>query len=332
MPSGSYRLAMQQRPRRNRSTAAIRAMARETDLGVHNLILPLFVQEGVGESTPIASMPGQARLSIDLMVKHCEAVAEAGVPGIALFPALPDDQKDTHGTHSTDPNNVNLRAVRAIKAAVPELLVITDVALDPYSSDGHDGVVVDGNIVNDESVEILAAMAVAQADAGTDVVAPSDMMDGRIGAIRNALDAAGHEHVLINSYCAKYASAFYGPFREALDSEPRGGDKKTYQMDPANRREALRELRLDELEGADWVMVKPGMPYLDVIRDFRDNTTLPVTAYQVSGEFAMLKAAGANGWIDYDACLLESLTSFRRAGADLIFTYAALEAAALLEG
>ena len=307
-------------------------MARETNLGVHNLILPLFVQEGEGKFTPIASMPGQDRLSIDLMVKHCQTVAEAGVPGIALFPALPDDQKDTHGTSSTDPDNVNLRAVRAIKAAVPELMVITDVALDPYSSDGHDGVVIDGQIVNDESVEILAAMAVAQAEAGTDVVAPSDMMDGRIGAIRRALDAGGHQDVLINSYCAKYASAFYGPFREALDSEPRGGDKKTYQMDPANRREALRELRLDEMEGADWVMVKPGMPYLDVIRDFRENTTLPVTAYQVSGEFAMLKAAGANGWIDYDACLLESLTAFRRAGADLIFTYAALEAAALLEG
>jgi len=307
-------------------------MARETQLSVDNLILPLFVQEGEGESTPIASMPGHSRLSIDLMVKHCETVAEAGVPGIALFPALPDDQKDSHGTSSTDPDNVNLRAVRAIKAAVPELMVITDVALDPYSSDGHDGVVVDGQIVNDESVEILAAMAVAQAEAGTDVVAPSDMMDGRIGAIRTALDQAGHEHVLINSYCAKYASAFYGPFREALDSEPRGGDKKTYQMDPANRREALRELRLDETEGADWVMVKPGLPYLDVIRDFRENTTLPVTAYQVSGEFAMLKAAGANGWIDYDACLPEALTAFRRAGADLIFTYAALEAADLLDG
>jgi len=307
-------------------------MARETHLSVDNLILPVFVQEGEGDVTPIASMPGHSRLSIDLLVKHCETVAEAGVPGIALFPALPDAQKDSHGSSSTDPDNVNLRAVREIKAAVPELMVITDVALDPYSSDGHDGVVADGRIINDESVEILAAMAVAQAEAGTDVVAPSDMMDGRIGAIRSALDAAGHEHVLINSYCAKYASAFYGPFREALDSEPRGGDKKTYQMDPANRREALRELRLDETEGADWVMVKPGLPYLDVIRDFRENTTLPVTAYQVSGEFAMLKAAAANGWIDYDACLLESLIAFRRAGADLIFTYAALEAAALIEG
>ena len=306
-------------------------MARETQLSAQNLILPVFVQEGEGESTEIASMPGHARLSIDLMVKHCQSVAEAGVPGIALFPALPDTQKDSHGTQATNPENVNLRAVQAIKAEVPELMVITDVALDPYSSDGHDGVVVDGEIVNDESVEILAAMAVAQADAGADVIAPSDMMDGRIGAIRQALDAAGHQNVLINSYCAKYASAFYGPFREALDSEPRGGDKKTYQMDPANRREALRELRLDETEGADWVMVKPGLPYLDVIRDFRENTTLPVTAYQVSGEFAMLKAAGAKGWIDYDACLLESLTALRRAGADLVFTYAALEAAALLD-
>jgi len=321
---------MKQRPRRNRSTAAIRALARESHLSVDNLILPVFVQEGEGDATPIASMPGHSRLSVDLMVKHCETIAEAGVPGIALFPALPDGQKDSHGTSSTDPDNVNLRAVREIKAAVPELMVITDVALDPYSSDGHDGVVVNGQIVNDESVEILAAMAVAQAEAGADVVAPSDMMDGRIGAIRAALDAGGHQNVLINSYCAKYASAFYGPFREALDSEPRGGDKKTYQMDPANRREALRELRLDELEGADWVMVKPGLPYLDVIRDFRENTTLPVSTYQVSGEFAMLKAAAANGWIDYDACLLESLTAFRRAGADLIFTYAALEAAELL--
>ena len=305
-------------------------MARETNLSAANLVLPLFVQEGEGNATPIASMPGHSRLSLDLLLKQCEVVAEAGVAGVALFPALPDDQKDSHGTASTDPANINLRSVEAIKRELPDLMVITDVALDPYSSDGHDGVVRDGQIVNDESVEILAKMAVAQANAGTDVVAPSDMMDGRIGAIREALDAAGHENVLINSYCAKYASAFYGPFREALDSEPRGGDKKTYQMDPANRREALRELRLDETEGADWVMVKPGMPYLDVIRDFRENTTLPVSAYQVSGEFAMLKAAGANGWIDYDSCLLESLTAFRRAGADIIFTYAAVEAAALL--
>jgi len=322
---------MQQRPRRNRRTPAIRALARETHLGPENLVLPLFVQEGEGASTPIASMPGHARLSIDLLVEHCETIAQSGIAGVALFPAVPDDQKDSTGSVCTDPANVNLRAVRAVKEAVPDLMVITDVALDPYSSDGHDGVLVEGEIVNDLSVQILTQMAVAQADAGADVIAPSDMMDGRIGAIRQALDAAGHENVLINSYCAKYASAFYGPFRDALDSAPRGGDKKTYQMDPANRREALRELRLDETEGADWVMVKPGLPYLDVIRDFRENTTLPVSAYQVSGEFAMLKAAAANGWIDYDACLIEALTSLRRAGADLIFTYASLEAAALLD-
>ena len=321
---------MQHRPRRNRSTPAIRALARETYLTAANLILPVFVREGEGESTPISSMPGHARLSIDLMLKQCESVVDAGIAGIALFPAVPDDQKDPRGTVATDPDNVNLRAVRDIKANFPDLMVVTDVALDPYSSDGHDGVLVDGQIVNDESVELLAAMAVAQAHAGTDVVAPSDMMDGRIGAIRAALDAAGHHDVLINSYCAKYASAFYGPFREALDSSPRGGDKKTYQMDPANRREALRELQLDELEGADWVMVKPGLPYLDVIRDFRENTSLPVSAYQVSGEYAMLRAASANGWLDYDACLLETLTALRRAGADVIFTYGALDAAALL--
>lgn len=323
---------MLQRPRRNRRNAAFRAFASETELSVSNLVLPVFVQEGEGESTPIDSMPGQSRLSIDLMVKHCEAVAEAGVPGVAIFPVVPDDQKDSHGTIATDTSNVNLRAVRAIKEAVPELQVICDVALDPYNSDGHDGVVVDGEIINDITVPLLADMAVAQAEAGADMVAPSDMMDGRIGAIRTALDDAGHTNVLINSYCAKYASAFYGPFRDALDSSPKGGDKKTYQMNPANRLEALRELQLDEAEGADWVMVKPGMPYLDVIRDFRDNTTLPVSAYQVSGEYAMLKAAAANGWIDYDACLMESLTAFRRAGASIIFTYGALEAAALLNG
>ena len=321
---------MRNRPRRNRSSEIVRAYARETRLSIDNLVLPVFVQEGEGESTPIASMPGHARLSVDLMVKHCAAVAETGIGAIALFPALPDEQKDERGSVATDPDNVNLRAVAAIKAEVPDLTVICDIALDPYSSDGHDGVVIDGIIDNDETVPLLAAMAVAQAAAGADMVAPSDMMDGRIGAIRDALDAAGHHDVLINSYCAKYASAFYGPFREALDSSPRGGDKKTYQMDPANRREALRELALDELEGADWVMVKPGLPYLDVIRDFRENTSLPVSAYQVSGEYAMLKAAGQNGWIDYDACLLESLTALRRAGADVIFTYGAMEAAELL--
>ena len=321
---------MLSRPRRNRRSPAIRSFVRETNLSPEHLVLPLFVQPGEGESTPIDSMPGQSRLSIDLLVKHCEGVVEAGVGAVALFPAIPDEQKDSTGSIATDPDNVNLAAVRALKAEIPELTVITDVAIDPYSSDGHCGVVVDGRVDNDTTVPLLAAMAVAQADAGADMVAPSDMMDGRIGAVRAALDDAGHTDVLINSYTAKYASAFYGPFRDALDSAPRGGDKKTYQMDPANRREALRELALDELEGADWVMVKPGLPYLDVIRDFRENTILPVSAYQVSGEYAMLCAASANGWLDYDTCLIESLTAFRRAGADIIFTYGALDAAALL--
>ncbi len=321
---------MRQRPRRNRSTHAIRGAVRETTLGPEHLVLPAFVQEGTANSTPIASMPGHSRLSIDLMVELCGRAADAGIAGVALFPVIPDLDKGPRGLSAIDPENVNLRAVRAIKQALPGFMVICDVALDPYSSDGHDGVLVNGVIDNDETVPLLAAMAVAQAKAGADMVAPSDMMDGRIGAIRDALDLAGYSHVLINSYCAKYASAFYGPFREALDSSPRGGSKKTYQMDPTNRREALRELRLDEAEGADWVMVKPGLPYLDVIRLFREHSSLPVSAYQVSGEYAMLKAAGQNGWIDYDACLLESLTSLRRAGADAIFTYGALEAAALL--
>jgi porphobilinogen synthase len=231
---------------------------------------------------------------------------------------------------STNEAGLLQRAVRALKRALPELVVITDVALDPYSSDGHDGVVIDGRIDNDVSLPILAAMAVSQANAGADVVAPSDMMDGRVRAIREALDEAGHVDVAICSYCCKYASAFYGPFREALDSAPKSGDKKTYQMDPANLRECEREVRLDEAEGADWLMVKPGLPYLDVVRLVRELTPLPVAAYHVSGEYAMLHAAAERGWLDYDRCLLESLTRLRRAGADMIFTYGALDAARVL--
>ena len=318
------------RPRRNRSRPALRRLVRETRLSVDDLVLPLFVQEGEGQRTPIDAMPGHARLSIDLLVEQAREAHALGIPGVALFPALPDDQKDPRGSASTKPDGLLQRSVRALKAALPELLVITDVALDPYSSDGHDGVLIDGRIDNDESLPLLAAMAVAQAQAGADVVAPSDMMDGRVAAIREALDEAGFPDVAIGSYCTKYASAFYGPFREALDSAPRGGDKKTYQMDPANAREALREVELDEAEGADWLMVKPGLIYADVIRLVRDHTALPVAAYHVSGEYAMLKAAAANGWLDFDACLLEALTSLKRAGADVIFTYGALEAAKLL--
>ena len=305
-------------------------MLRETRLSPDDLVLPLFVHEGEKLRTPIDAMPGHARLSIDLLVEQAHEAFELGIPGVALFPALEDALKDPRASQSTKPDGLLQRAVRTLKRELPELLVITDVALDPYSSDGHDGVVIDGRIDNDETLPILAAMAVAQAEAGADVVAPSDMMDGRVGAIRTALDEAGFTDVAIGSYCTKYASAYYGPFREALDSAPKAGDKKTYQMDPANAREALREVELDESEGADWLMVKPGLVYADVIRLVREHTALPVAAYHVSGEYAMLKAAAEKGWLDYDACLLEALTSLRRAGADLIFSYGAVEAARLL--
>jgi porphobilinogen synthase len=318
------------RPRRNRVSAGVRALVRETSLAPSQLVLPLFVQAGEGQRTPIASMPPHARLSIDLLVEIAGQALALGVPAVALFPALDDSLKTPRGEAGKDPNGLLQRAVRALKRELPELVVITDVALDPYSSDGHDGLLVDGRIVNDETVSLLAEHAVNQARAGADVVAPSDMMDGRVGALRRALDDAGFTETLICSYSVKYASAFYGPFRDALDSAPRAGDKKTYQMDPMNQREALREIALDEAEGADWLMVKPGLPYLDVIRLVREHSVLPVAAYHVSGEYSMLKAAAAHGWLDYDRCLLESLGSLRRAGADLIFTYAALDAARLL--
>jgi porphobilinogen synthase len=320
------------RPRRNRVNAEIRGFLRETSVSAEHLVWPVFVQDGSKKETPISSMPGQARLSIDLLVERAKHARDLGVPAVALFPALDDSLKDPRGKESVNPTGLLQRAVGALKQAIPNLLVVTDVALDPYSSDGHDGVLIDGRIDNDVTVPILAAMAVAQAKAGADLVAPSDMMDGRVGAMRKALDESGFTNVGIMSYCAKYASAFYGPFREALDSAPRSGDKKTYQMDPANVREALREVRLDEAEGADWLMVKPGLPYLDVIRFVRQSTALPVAAYHVSGEYAMLKAAAQNGWLDYDKCLLESLVALRRAGADMIFTYAAVDAAKLLKG
>jgi porphobilinogen synthase len=319
-----------QRPRRNRRNAQVRGLFRETTLGPEHLVLPLFVQEGSALRSPIATMPGQARLSIDLLVETAREAFELGVPAVALFPALEERLKDTRGSESTNQSGLLPRTVRALKSALPELLVITDVALDPYSSDGHDGVLVGDRIDNDQTLPILAAMAVAQAQAGADIVAPSDMMDGRVAAIRHALDQAGYTDVAICSYCVKYASSFYGPFRDALDSAPRSGDKKTYQMDPANVRECLREIALDEAEGADWLMVKPGLPYADVIRFVREKSTLPVAAYHVSGEYAMLKAAAERGFLDYESCLLESLLCLRRAGADIIFTYAAIDAARAL--
>jgi porphobilinogen synthase len=305
-------------------------MARDTTLAPSNFVLPLFLQEGEGKKTPIQSMPGQFRLSIDLAVELAREAWSLGVPAVDLFPALTDDLKDPRGSESVNPQGLMQRAIRALKRELPELVVCTDVALDPYSSDGHDGVVIDGRIDNDVTLPILAAMAVSHAEAGADVVAPSDMMDGRVRAIREALDDAGHHQVSILSYCVKYASSFYGPFREALDSAPKSGDKKTYQMDPANYREVEREVRLDEAEGADILMVKPGLPYLDIVARVRALSSLPVAVYHVSGEYSMLKVAAERGFLDYERGLLESLTCLRRAGADIIFTYGAIDAARLL--
>ncbi len=318
------------RPRRNRRSAAIRSLVRETTLAPSQLILPLFLCEGRNRRVAIKSMPGTFRLSRDLLLREARAAYKLGIPAVALFPALPDKLKDKAASESLNAKGLLPATVRALKNAVPELAVITDVAMDPYSSDGHDGYVDQGNIINDRSVEILCGMALVQAEAGADYVAPSDMMDGRVGAIRRVLDGSGYSNTGILSYAAKYCSAFYGPFREALDSAPRGGDKKTYQMDPANRREALREVKLDVAEGADIVMVKPGLPYLDVIAEVRAAVDVPVAAYQVSGEYAMIKAAAKLGWLDEQAVMLESLTALRRAGADMILTYFAREAARAL--
>ncbi|MDA1193572.1 MAG: porphobilinogen synthase [Planctomycetota bacterium] len=321
---------LDERPRRNRRTESLRRMVRETRLDPSALVWPVFVVEGEGEVQPIEAMPGCARYSPDVLVEEARAAYDLGIRAIALFPALDAASKDSQASESRRADGLLQRAIRRLKLAVPELVLITDVAMDPYSTDGHDGVLEDGVILNDETLPILAEMAVCQADAGADIVAPSDMMDGRIGYIREVLDEAGHQDVGILSYAVKYASAFYGPFRTALDSAPREGDKKTYQMDPANRREALREVSLDVREGADIVMVKPALAYLDVIADVRAEVDVPVAAYHVSGEYAMVMAAGAQGWIDADAVMDECLLAIKRAGADLIFTYAAREAAARL--
>jgi len=315
------------RPRRNRRTAAIRALVRETSLDPSHLIWPLFVCEGRQQKVAIKSMPEVYRLSRDLIVKEVRLAAKLGIPAVALFPALPSKRKDKTASESMNPNGLLQQTVRAIKDAVPGLAVITDVAMDPYSSDGHDGYVSKGEIVNDRTVEILCGMSIAQAEAGADLVAPSDMMDGRVGAIRRALDSAGYTNTGILAYSAKYCSAFYGPFRDALDSAPRHGDKKTYQMDPANRREAIREVLLDVEEGADIVMVKPALPYLDIIRDVRNAVNVPVAAYNVSGEYAMIKLAAKAGCLNEQAAMMESLLAIRRAGADIILTYFAKQAA-----
>lgn len=323
---------MRIRPRRLRASPGVRRLVRETRLDVDCLVAPLFVVEGKGIREEIPSMPGQCRLSLDALAEEVRELADLGISGVALFPKIDDARKDARGSASLDPEGLAPRAIRAAREAAEPMLIIADVALDPYSSDGHDGVVRQGRVENDATLDILARMATVQAGAGADIVAPSDMMDGRVGAIRDALDAAGHADVAILSYAAKYASAFYGPFRDALDSAPRTnenvpGDKKTYQMDPANGEEALRELDLDLAEGADIVMVKPAIPYLDVIYRVRRRSTVPVAAYHVSGTYAMLSAAAQNGWIDREEAMMESLTAIRRAGADIILTYFAKEAA-----
>ena len=322
---------MRIRPRRNRKNEVVRSFHRETTLGPEHFVYPLFVHEG-RDKPAIASMPGCFRLGPDDLMREVEGALADGVAAVVLFPAVAEAQKTSDGREAFNPEGLVPRCLRALRQAFPDLLLCTDVALDPYSSDGHDGIVRDGRILNDETVEVLVKQALVQAEAGADVIAPSDMMDGRVGAIRDALDQAGHHDVSILSYTAKYASAFYGPFRDAVESAPKFGDKKTYQMDPANAREALRELELDEAEGADIVMVKPALPYLDVIRLLREATTLPIAAYQVSGEYAMLKAASQAGWLDERRVVLESLTAIRRAGADVIFTYYARQAARWLKG
>jgi porphobilinogen synthase len=306
-------------------------MVRETTLTVDDLIYPMFVMTGEGQKVEIPSMPGCYRYSLDLLLKEIAEVSQLGIKAIALFPVIPEDKKDDTGTESYNPEGLVQTTVKAIKNAVPDIIVITDVALDPFTTHGHDGLVDEnGVILNDPTVEVLAKMALSQAQAGADFVAPSDMMDGRVGAIRKALDAEGYINVGILAYSAKYASAYYGPFRDALDSAPKFGDKKTYQMDAGNSKEALKEVELDIAEGADIVMVKPALAYLDIIHQVKINTNLPVAAYNVSGEYAMIKAAAANGWIDEKKVILETLTSMKRAGADLILTYFAKEVALML--
>jgi len=323
----------QTRLRRNRRDLWSRRLVAENVLTPADLIWPVFVTEGSGQHVPVPSMPGVVRYSLDTLVDAVGEARDLGIPAIALFPAVPPELKTPDAREATNPDNLVCRAVRTVKKAFPDLGVICDVALDPFNSDGHDGLVIDGYVANDESLAVLCRQALVQAQAGCDVVAPSDMMDGRIEAIRRTLDEAGLIQVRILSYAAKYASAFYGPFRDAIGSNTalKGGDKKTYQMDPANSDEALREVAADLREGADMVMVKPGMPYLDIVRRVKDCFAVPTYAYQVSGEYAMLKGAINNGWLDNDKTVWESLMAFKRAGADGVLTYFAVEAAKLLK-
>lgn len=324
------------RPRRNRVDAGTRRLVAETRLSVDDLIWPVFVMEGSAATSPVASMPGVERVTVDRLAAHVEAAAKLGIPAIALFPMTPPEVKDSEGTESSNPDNLMCRAARLLAREFPDLVLIGDVALDPYTDHGHDGILRDGPgghyVANDATLAILSRQAVVQAEAGIGIIAPSDMMDGRVAAIRASLDGAGLIHTRIMSYAAKYASAFYGPFRDAVGSGGAlRGDKKTYQMDPANSNEALREVALDLAEGADMVMVKPGMPYLDIVRRVKDTFAAPTFVYQVSGEYAMIMASVERGWIDHDRGMMESLMCFKRAGADGILTYFAVQAARLLK-
>jgi porphobilinogen synthase len=320
------------RLRRNRVDDATRRLVAEQKLSTDDLIWPIFIREGHGEPEPVASMPGVSRASLEGLAKHVEEAARLGIPAIALFPATPRELKNAEGTESQNENNLMCRAARLLKSEFPQIALVGDVALDPYTDHGHDGVLRDGYVANDESVAILTRQAINQAQAGIDIIAPSDMMDGRIAAIRAGLDDAGLIHTRIMSYAAKYASAFYGPFRDAIGSGGAlKGDKKTYQMNPANSDEALHEVAMDLAEGADMVMVKPGMPYLDIIRRVKDRFEVPVFAYQVSGEYAMIQAAAQNGWIDGERAMIESLLGFKRAGCSGVLTYFAVRAAKFLE-
>jgi porphobilinogen synthase len=326
-------LALATRMRRNRKAEWTRRMVRETVLTADDLIWPLFVADGANRRVPVASMPGVERLSVDQAVRDAERAAKLAIPCLALFPYTDPKLRDEAGSEALNPDNLVCRAIRAIKTEFPDLGILCDVALDPYTSHGHDGLLRGGEIINDETVAVLVRQALCQAEAGCDVIAPSDMMDGRVGAIRSALDAAGHADVQIMAYSAKYASAFYGPFRDAVGSaKTLTGDKRTYQMDPGNSDEALREVELDIAEGADMVMVKPGLPYLDIVRRVKDAFGMPTFVYQVSGEYSMIMAAAQNGWLDGEKAMLESLVACKRAGADGILTYFASMVAEKLKG
>jgi len=318
------------RNRRLRTSEAVRSLVRETIISPNDFIVPIFVVEGKGVKEEIASMPNYFRFSLDLLEKEVKELWKVGLKSVLLFVKVPDNLKDNSGTEALNAEGLMQRAIKTVKNATPEMLVMTDVALDPYSSFGHDGVVADGKIINDDTIAILAEMSLSHAKAGADFVAPSDMMDGRIFEIRTLLEDEGFHDTGIMSYSAKYASAFYGPFRDALDSAPGFGDKKTYQMDPANREEAIRETLMDIEEGADIVMVKPGLCYLDIVRDIKEAVHVPVAVYQVSGEYAMIKAASEKGWLDHDAVMMEQLTAIKRAGANMIASYFAKDAVRIL--